>query len=154
MTAVITLLLLAAADVAVALLLWKFNSESDDVWFMSVIFYGLMVFPAILFPPAIPIAMLYGGFARVGRGFHRCAVASRRRSAVLQDAGLWVRGCVFHRGRRVGLAGGSWGLAACRGRARCGEIDAAEEVARVEGVGRACVFVGPGPKNGARREGF
>lgn len=61
----VTALSVVLAGVIVALVLWRFNT-TDDLWFMGVIFYGAMALPVTLFMPLLPIAILYGAFARVG----------------------------------------------------------------------------------------
>ena len=52
--------------VALALVLWRF-AGGDDVWFIGVIFYAMMAFPAVVCPgPWVLLAIAYGMFARVG----------------------------------------------------------------------------------------
>jgi len=52
--------------VALALILWRF-AGADELWFISVIFYATMAFPAVVCPgPWILLAIGYGMFARVG----------------------------------------------------------------------------------------
>ncbi|KAK3292015.1 uncharacterized protein B0H64DRAFT_435725 [Chaetomium fimeti] len=51
---------------ALALLLWRFD-RPNDTWFMSVLFYGFMAFPAVLFGgPFVLLAIAYGCFGRIG----------------------------------------------------------------------------------------
>jgi hypothetical protein len=46
--------------------LWRF-AGADEVWFISVIFYAMMAFPAVVCPgPWVILAIAYGMFARVG----------------------------------------------------------------------------------------
>ncbi|KAH6855720.1 hypothetical protein B0I37DRAFT_402430 [Chaetomium sp. MPI-CAGE-AT-0009] len=51
---------------ALALLLWRFE-RPHDTWFISVIFYSIMAFPAVLFGgPFLLLAIAYGCFSRIG----------------------------------------------------------------------------------------
>lgn len=52
--------------VALALVLWRF-AGTDELWYISVIFYAFMAFPAVVCPgPWVLLAIAYGMFARVG----------------------------------------------------------------------------------------
>ncbi|KAK4239581.1 hypothetical protein C8A03DRAFT_14033 [Achaetomium macrosporum] len=56
---------LVLVGVALALVLWRFNT-TDEIWFVSVIFYGLMAFPTVVLGgPLLLLAIGYGFFARV-----------------------------------------------------------------------------------------
>ncbi|KAH6617509.1 hypothetical protein F5144DRAFT_624194 [Chaetomium tenue] len=51
---------------ALALVLWRFD-QPNDVWFLSVLFYGFMAFPAVFIGgPFVLLAIGYGCFGRIG----------------------------------------------------------------------------------------
>lgn len=63
---VLTISAVVLVGVAIPLVLWRFNT-TDDLWYISVIFYCAMVFPAILFHLGLVVlTAAYAWMARVG----------------------------------------------------------------------------------------
>jgi hypothetical protein len=60
-----TLAVLVVVGAMIAVVLWKFSS-TDDIWFVSVIFYAIQLLPVLFLQKLAPILLMWAWFVRVG----------------------------------------------------------------------------------------